>query len=122
MDRFKNILTSLALLCAGGVILSAQGGYGVSATVNDQYGPVVGATVVELGTQNGTTTGIDGEFTLKVVAPESMVEVSCIGYAPQTFKASQMPATITLKEDSEFIDEVVVIGYGTVKKVGIEFS
>ena len=116
MDRFKNILTSLALLCAGGVVLYAQGGYGVSATVNDQYGPVVGATAVELGTSNGTTTGIDGEFTLKVASPESMVEVSCIGYAPQTFKASQMPATVTLKEDSEFIDEVVVIGYGTVKK------
>ena len=116
MDRFKNILTSLALLCAGGVVLCAQGGYGVSATVNDQYGPVAGATAVELGTSNGTTTGIDGEFTLKVASPESMVEVSCIGYAPQTFKASQMPATITLKEDSEFIDEVVVIGYGTVKK------
>ena len=116
MDRFKNILTSLALLCAGGVVLYAQGGYGVSATVNDQYGPVAGATAVELGTSNGTTTGIDGEFTLKVASPESMVEVSCIGYAPQTFKASQMPATVTLKEDSEFIDEVVVIGYGTVKK------
>ncbi|MBR5141501.1 MAG: SusC/RagA family TonB-linked outer membrane protein [Bacteroidales bacterium] len=116
MDRFKNILTSLALLCAGGVVLYAQGGYGVSATVNDQYGPVAGATAVEQGTSNGTTTGIDGEFTLKVASPESMVEVSCIGYAPQTFKASQMPATVTLKEDSEFIDEVVVIGYGTVKK------
>ena len=116
MDRFKNILTSLALLCAGGVVLYAQGGYGVSATVNDQYGPVAGATAVELGTSNGTTTGIDGEFSLKVASPESMVEVSCIGYAPQTFKASQMPATVTLKEDSEFIDEVVVIGYGTVKK------
>ena len=116
MDRFKNILTSLALLCAGGVVLYAQGGYGVSATVNDQYGPVAGATAVEQGTSNGTTTGIDGEFTLKVASPESMVEVSCIGYAPQTFKASQLPATVTLKEDSEFIDEVVVIGYGTVKK------
>ena len=60
MNRCKNILTSLALLCVSGVVLSAQGGYGVSGTVQDDMGPVIGATVVEQGTSNGTTTGSDG--------------------------------------------------------------
>ena len=109
MNRCRNILTSLALFCAGGVILSAQGGYGVSATVEDQYGPVIGATVVEQGTSNGTSTDLDGSFSLTVSSPDSPVEISCIGYVSQTFQASQLPQTVTLKEDSEYLDEVVVI-------------
>lgn len=116
MDRYKNILTSLALFCAGGVVLSAQGGYDVSGTVQDQYGPVIGATVIEQGTSNGTSTGLDGGFSLTVSSPDAPVEISCIGYVSQIFQASQLPQTITLKEDSEYLDEVVVIGYGTVKK------
>ena len=110
------MLVSVVLLCTAGTFLSAQDEYTVSGRVVDQMGPVIGATVVEQGTQNGTMTGLDGDFTLKVSGPDSQVEISCIGYAPQTFKASQLPATVTLKEDSEFIDEVVVIGYGTAKK------
>ena len=82
----------------------------------DQAGSVVGATVVEQGTQNGTVTDLEGEFALMVSGPAAVVEISCIGYAPQTFRASELPKTINLKEDSQYLDEVVVIGYGTVKK------
>ena len=116
MDRYRNILTSLALFCVGGVFVYAQGGYKVTSTVQDDLGPVIGATVVEKGTASGTSTDLDGGFSLVVEGPESEVEISCIGYAPQTFRASDLPAVVTLKEDAEFIDEVVVIGYGTVKK------
>ena len=116
MDSIRNVLVSVVLLCAVGTALSAQDGYPVVGKVVDQAGPLVGATVIEQGTQNGTVTGLDGDFTLKVSGPDSQVEISCIGYAPQTFKASQVPQTVTLKEDSEFLDEVVVIGYGTAKK------
>ena len=116
MDRYRNILTSLALFCVGGVFVYAQGGYKVTGTVQDDLGPVIGATVVEKGTASGTSTDLDGGFSLVVEGPESEVEISCIGYAPQTFRASDLPAVVTLKEDAEFIDEVVVIGYGTVKK------
>ena len=116
MDRIRNMLTSIVLLCATGVVLSAQGGYGVSGTVEDQYGPVVGATVMEQGTSNGTSTGIDGGFSLTVSSPDSPVVISCIGYVSQNFQASQIPQTVTLKEDTEYLDEVVVVGYGTVKK------
>ena len=116
MDRVRNIMASLLMAFAGGAVLYAQGGYGVSGTVVDQMGPVIGATVVEQGTQNGTATGIDGSFSLTVASPDSPVEISCIGYAAQTYQASQMPQTITLKEDNQYLDEVVVIGYGTVRK------
>lgn len=116
MDRFRNILTSLALLCAGGVLLSAQSGYTVNGVVLDKIGPVIGATVIEQGTENGTSTDLEGRYTLTVAGPESIVEISCIGYAPQAYKASHLPSKVTLDEDSQYLDESVVIGYGTVKK------
>ena len=116
MDKIRNMLATLVCVLSSGACLWAQGGYGVSSTVQDQYGPVIGATVMEQGTSNGTSTGIDGSFSLTVSSPDSPVEISCIGYVSQTFQASQLPQTVTLKEDSEYLDEVVVIGYGTVKK------
>ena len=116
MDMIRKTYLSLLLMVAGGIALSAQGGYGVSGTVVDEYGPVIGAAVVEQGTSNGTSTGIDGSYSLTVTGPSAMVEISCIGYASQTFEAAAVPSTVTLKEDTEYLDEVVVIGYGTVKK------
>lgn len=94
----------------------AQSGYEVKGVVVDAAGPVIGATVLEQGTTTGTSTGIDGDYFLKVSGPDATVEVSCIGYATQTFKASLMPATITLSEDAMFLEDVVVIGYGSQKK------
>ena len=94
----------------------AQGGYQVKGVVVDAVGPVIGAAVVQQGTTNGTSTGIDGDFVLNVPSGDALIEISCIGYATQVFKASEVPATVTLEEDSNFLDEVVVIGYGTVKK------
>ena len=94
----------------------AQGGYQVKGVVVDAVGPVIGAAVVQQGTTNGTSTGIDGDFVLNVPNGDVLIEISCIGYATQVFKASEVPGTITLSEDTDFLDEVVVIGYGTVKK------
>ena len=116
MDRVRYILVSLALIVVGGTFLHAQGGYGVSGTVVDQFGPVIGAAVVEQGTSNGVSTGLDGSFSLTVSSPDAPVEISCVGYVTQTFPASMVPGTVALKEDTEYLDEVVVIGYGTVKK------
>ena len=99
-----------------GVSVFAQGGYVVKGIVSDPLGPVIGATVLEVGTTNGASTGLDGDFELTVSSADAMVEVSCIGYATQTFPASQMPQTVVLSEDSQFLDEVVVIGYGSQKK------
>ncbi len=116
MDRVRYILLPLVLMIFGGTFLHAQGGYEVSGTIVDQFGPVIGAAVVEQGTSNGVSTGLDGEYSLTVTGPSALVEISCIGYASQTFQASMLPRTVTLTEDAEYLDEVVVIGYGTVKK------
>ena len=112
----KRILTALAVLLAACATVFAQGGYQVKGVVVDAIGPVIGASVIEVGTSNGVSTGLDGDFTITVSNANAMVEISCIGYATQTFPANAVPATIHLDEDSHFLDEVVVIGYGTVKK------
>ena len=112
----KRILTAIAVLAASCVTVFAQGGYQVKGVVVDAIGPVIGASVIEVGTSNGVSTGLDGDFVLTVSNANALVEISCIGYATQTFPANAVPKTITLDEDTHFLDEVVVIGYGTVKK------
>lgn len=114
----KRIIAAVAtlLLCLVGTTVSAQSGYQVKGVVVDAAGPVIGATVMEQGTQNGIATGLDGDYILNVSGPDATVEISCIGYKTQSFKASEVPAKIILTTDTEFLDDVVVIGYGTVKK------
>ena len=112
----KRILTATAVLLAACVTVFAQGGYQVKGVVEDAMGPVIGATVLEQGTTNGTSTGLDGDYVLTVSKADAIIEISCIGYATQTFPANAVPAKVILSEDTDFLDEVVVIGYGTVKK------
>ena len=116
MNRIMTLCASFVLSCIMGVSVFAQGGYEVKGVVVDAIGPVIGATVIEQGTTNGTSTGLDGDYILTVSSANAVVEISCIGYATQTFVASQLPKTVTLSEDTTVLDEVVVIGYGSVKK------
>lgn len=118
----KRVLTAVAVLLAACATVFAQGGYQVKGVIVDAIGPVIGASVIEQGTTNGTSTGLDGDYALKVSSPDAVIEISCIGYATQTFPAKAVPATITLSEDADFLDEVVVIGYGTVKKTDMTGS
>lgn len=88
----------------------------VSGTVSDQTGPVIGASVIEKGTTNGTMTDNDGHFTL-MVSKGAVIEISSIGYKTQEITVgAQTNFTVTLSEDNEFLDEVVVVGYGSMKK------
>lgn len=88
----------------------------VSGTVSDQTGPVIGASVIEKGTTNGTMTDNDGHFAL-TVSKGAVIEISSIGYKTQEITVgSQTNFTVTLTEDNEFLDEVVVVGYGSMKK------
>ena len=92
----------------------------VTGTVVDVAGvPVIGANVMVKGTTNGTITDMDGKFTLEV--PEGAVlQVSYIGYTNQEVVVGKNTIlTITLKEDTQSLDEVVVVGYGTQKKVNL---
>ena len=88
----------------------------ITGTVSDEMGPIVGANVLEKGTTNGVITDINGNFTLNVKLGATIV-VSFIGYVNQEIKiTNQAKLDVTLKEDSEMLDEVVVVGYGTMKK------
>ena len=95
----------------------------VKGKVVDATGePVIGATVTEEGTTNGTITDFDGNFTLPL-SDDGALLVSFIGYKPQTIKpkGSEM-LQIVLKEDNQMLDEVVVVGFGTQKKVNLTGS
>ena len=93
----------------------------VSGRILDSSGqPVPGASVIEKGTTNGVNTGIDGQFTISVKSGSSL-EVSCIGYETVSVAASEN-LSVTLREDTQFLDEVVVVGFGTQKKVNMTGS
>lgn len=115
------------VLLTGGVpqILSAseamevvQQSSAINGVVVDAAGePIIGANILQKGTTNGTITDFDGKFSLNVPA-QATITVTYIGYKTQeiTLKPGQKNIKITLQEDSETLDEVVVVGYGTMKK------
>ncbi len=106
----------MMLACIMAVSAFAQGGYRVKGVVVDALGPIIGATVIEQGTTNGVSTGMNGDYDFTVSSQNAVVIISCIGYASQEYKASQLPKTVTLVEDSEFLEETIVVGYGVQKK------
>ena len=90
----------------------------VTGLVVDAKGEaVIGASVVEKGTTNGIVTDLDGKFTLNVTQGATL-QISFVGYQTQEVKASKS-MRITLKEDTELLDEVVVVGYGVQKKANL---
>ncbi len=109
MKKILTLILALSLPAA----LFAQGGYRVKGVVEDELGPVMSAAVLEVGTTNGVSTGLDGDFELTVSGPDAVIEISFIGYASQTFKASELPPVIVLGEDTTFLEESIVVGYGT---------
>ena len=116
-NQLKKLTLALCLM-----LLTAWAGWAqitVKGVVVDANGPVIGAAVMEVGTTNGASTDVDGSFQFTVSRSTATVEVSCIGYATQTFAANQVPARIVLVEDSEFLEETVVVGYGVQKKSNV---
>ena len=112
---FKQLILSF-LLCFVAIWANAQNQV-VKGTVKDVLGgAVIGANVTEVGTTNGTITDINGDFSLNV-SPKGKLRISFIGYQVQTVDvAGRKSLEIVLKEDTETLDEVVVVGYGTAKK------
>ena len=115
----KNPVKKLALVLAGLTVawtLSAQ--KTITGVVTDESGePLIGAGVVVEGTTVGTITGIDGDYTLAVPADAVNLVFSFIGLSDQTIAiGDQTVINVVLKEDSTFLDEVVVVGYQTVKR------
>ena len=115
MEQLKKMFLSFALLLMS-TIMYAQ--TEISGTVVDTTGEsVIGATVKEKGTSNGTVTDFDGNFTLKVNEGAILV-ISYIGYQTQEVPA-QRGMKVTLKDDSELLKEVVVTGYTTQRKADL---
>ena len=114
MKQAKRITLSFLsmLLCT---IMYAQ--QEITGTVNDAMGPVIGATVMEKGTTNGTVTDFDGNFKLKVEAGKTLV-FSYIGYLTQELPAAN-GMTVTMQEDALTLNEVVVTGYTTQRKADL---
>lgn len=90
----------------------------VKGRILDSTGePIIGASIIEKGTTNGTITDIDGNFSLSVSSSKAILVVSYLGYKSVELSASDKKLNeIVLKEDTEMLDEVVVVGYGAVKK------
>lgn len=105
------LIGMLLPLCVSAQQINVQG------TVKDAVGGVPGASVIVKGTTDGTIADIDGKFSINVPTG-AVLEVSCIGYVTVEVPAGngQTPLTIVLNEDTELLEEVVVVGYGTMKK------
>lgn len=132
LKRFKSVSMLLFLMST-----SAGAAYAVSypgtddvrvtqqngnctGVVSDATGEfVIGASVVVKGTTNGTITGIDGDFSLNGVKKGNVIVISFIGYVTQEVVWDGKPINVTLKDDTQTLDEVVVVGYGTQKKVNV---
>lgn len=91
----------------------------VTGTVTDTSGPVIGATIMQKGTTNGTITDMDGKFSLDGVKKGDVIQITYIGYIMQEITYTGKPIKVTLVEDSKKLDEVVVVGYATVKKANL---
>lgn len=89
----------------------------IKGVVEDAFGPVIGATVMEKGTTNGVTTGLEGDFALNVSSKNAIIVISYVGYKTVELKASDPQLKrVVMSEDSELLEEVVVVGYGVQKK------
>ncbi|MEE3350713.1 MAG: carboxypeptidase-like regulatory domain-containing protein, partial [Candidatus Gastranaerophilaceae bacterium] len=96
--------------------MSVQQTKKITGTVSDSQGAIIGATVKVKGTSNGAVTDMDGKFSINAPVGAT-IEVSYIGYITKSFKVgNQSNVNITLTEDNQNLDEVVVVGYGTMKK------
>lgn len=130
----SKLLTAVAissLLLSSGNVMAAQANPDKSLGVTEQLQaitisglvvdaagePIIGASVVEKGTTNGGITDLNGKFTL-TVTPGATLKISFVGYQTQEVKAAKT-MRITLKEDTEMLDEVVVVGYGVQKKANL---
>ncbi len=119
MKVFKTFAVSLILLLAGAFSLSAQNREVSGQVLDTQQQPVIGAAVMWSGT--GVMTDVDGNFVISIPAEDVELEVNCLGYVSQKVKVSsvQSKVHIVLQEDNMLIEETVVVGYGTQKKVNL---
>jgi len=110
----SKMITCLCLLLMSTAMFAQK--VTVKGNVKDNIGPAIGVSVIEKGTTNGTTTDLDGNYSISVPS-NAVLEFSSIGYSTQEIAVGgRTVINVTLAEDAEFLDEVVVVGYGTMKR------
>ncbi|MGS2762426.1 SusC/RagA family TonB-linked outer membrane protein [Sinomicrobium sp. M5D2P9] len=116
----KKLVLFAVLFCAVGAV---QAQVTVSGTVSDASGPLPGANIVVKGTSNGTQTDFDGNYTLSDVPEDAVLVFSYIGYKNNEVPVNgETTINVTLQEDAQALDEVVVVGYGTMRKSDVTGS
>ncbi len=117
---FLGVISAQQVSAATESVASVQQTQQATGQVSDSQGPLIGATVMEKGTNNGTVTDFDGNFTLNV-KPGATLVISYVGYESQEVKAGTN-VHVNLKEDGHVVNEVVVIGYGTQRREAVTGS
>ncbi|MDR2859442.1 MAG: TonB-dependent receptor [Mediterranea sp.] len=114
----KNIILFLAVFLISCHVMAQQTTVIGTVTDGGDGSPLIGANVLVKGTAVGTITDLDGNYKINLSAGENVLIISCIGYKTQeiTLRAGQRTLDVVMKEDSELLDEVVVVGYGVQKK------
>lgn len=115
MKNFVLFLTALLMSCH---VMAQQNHVTGTITDGNDGSPIIGANVLVKGTAVGTISDLNGGFSVNLPSGRNVLVVSCIGYKTQelTIKPGQKTVSIVLREDTELLDEVVVVGYGTMKK------
>lgn len=122
MKKFFYLVSLCLTVLATGPVF-AQQGRTITGTVRDTAGPVTGATVMVRGTSNVGISGVDGVFSIANVPVGATLDVSMVGYVPQELSVgNETHIEITLAEDATGIEEVVVVGYGTMRKSDVTGS
>lgn len=121
MSKITKIFIFLAFQCLALAQIHAQQ---IKGTITDSKGEtIIGATVLEKGTSNGTITNFDGEFSIKVSSPNAILEVSYVGFSSQEVKlAGKTTVKVILTEDTQALGELVVVGYGVQKRASVTGS
>lgn len=112
----KTMFSASLLLCSTAAMAQSQ----KSGVIKDANGePLIGVTVLEQGTSNGTVTDVNGRYTLKTTKPNAKLKVSYIGYESQVITPGQ---SVTLSANDATLNEVVVVGYGTMRRKDVTSS
>ena len=120
--RFIKTIAATLLLALSGILSANAQNRAVSGTVLDaQQQPVIGASVLVAGTRQGTVTDPDGAFSMNIPAGNVTLEIACLGYITvnTTVPEGTSKIVVTLEEDNMLLEETVVVGYGTQKKVNL---
>ncbi len=113
MSKFKTLIMSIVVSFCCLMTYAQNRVTGHVADLNGE--PVIGATILEKGTSNGTITDVEGNFTMSAQQGVTLL-ISYIGYISQEVTVTEQPLSIILMEDTKSLDEVVVVGYGTMRK------